>query len=245
MRTYGSPPYRIAVLHGGPGAAGSAAGLARGIATFASVLEPFQCADSIRGQITELRDQLVTHAAPPLVIAGWSWGAMLACLFATEHPPMVAKLILVAVPPFDEENAARITPERLRRLSESERRSVAALPLLEVARLFERIDSFDAVPHDPDEIHADATIHDRVWGEAAELRRSGDLLRIAAAITCPVTIFHGDSDPHPLDGARLVASTIRNAKLVTLERCGHTPWIERHARDPFFRALRAETESAL
>ena len=49
-------------------------GLGRG------VLEPIQTADSLEGQIEELKKVLETSAAPPVVLAGYSWGAWLGWL---------------------------------------------------------------------------------------------------------------------------------------------------------------------
>ena len=42
LRTYGMPPFDVAVLHGGPGTAGGMAPLARELALRHGVLEPLQ-----------------------------------------------------------------------------------------------------------------------------------------------------------------------------------------------------------
>ena len=42
VRVHGKKPYRAAVVHGGPGAIGSAAGLAKGLAEYCGVMEPLQ-----------------------------------------------------------------------------------------------------------------------------------------------------------------------------------------------------------
>ena len=55
VRTYGPSPCRAAVLHGGPGAIGSAAGLARGLAESCGVLEPLQSKYSVTEQVEELQ----------------------------------------------------------------------------------------------------------------------------------------------------------------------------------------------
>ena len=64
VRTYGPSPCRAAVLHGGPGAIGSAAGLARGLAESCGVLEPLQSKYSVTEQVEELHRQLTAY--------GWS-----------------------------------------------------------------------------------------------------------------------------------------------------------------------------
>src|SRR5207247_2078246 len=48
----------------------------------------------------------------------------------------------------------------------------------------------------------DAAVFQSVWGEAAELRRTGGLMELARRVSCPVTAIHGDWDPHPAAGVR-------------------------------------------
>jgi len=126
-RIYGKAPYRTAVLHGGPGASGSAAPLARELATGFGILEPLQTADSLDGQVTELHYQLTEHGDLPVNLIGWSWGAMLGFIFAARYPEAVRKLILVASAAFTEEYAEGITATRLGRLGKAARREVITL----------------------------------------------------------------------------------------------------------------------
>jgi pimeloyl-ACP methyl ester carboxylesterase len=73
------------------------------------------------------------------------------------------------------------------------------------------------------------------------MRKSGELLALASQITCPVVAIHGEYDPHPTDGVREPLSTaIDDFRLISLEKCGHKPWIERQAREAFYRILKAE-----
>ena len=57
-RKYGKAPYKIAVIHGGPGAGGEMAPIARELASSWGVLEPFQTVTSLEGQIEELKTVL-------------------------------------------------------------------------------------------------------------------------------------------------------------------------------------------
>lgn len=41
LRKYGSEPFTVAVIHGGPGAAGEMAPVAKEISAYRGVLEPF------------------------------------------------------------------------------------------------------------------------------------------------------------------------------------------------------------
>ena len=50
-RKYGTSPYQVAVIHGGPGAPGYMAPVARELSNKLGVLEPIQTCDTIQGQI--------------------------------------------------------------------------------------------------------------------------------------------------------------------------------------------------
>jgi pimeloyl-ACP methyl ester carboxylesterase len=100
-------------------------------------------------------------------------------------------------------------------------------------------DTFEVDPSVPTQSEFDKVIFERVWSEAAEMRRDGLLLRAAAKVSCPVVAIHGSYDPHPADG---VSEPLRRVlqtefRWVLLEKCGHEPWIERHARAEFFARL--------
>ena len=82
LRTYGQPPFTVAVLHGGPGAPGSMAPVARKLAANWGVLEPLQTATSLAGQIEELRTVLRDYGHLPITLIGSSWGAMLGFMAA-------------------------------------------------------------------------------------------------------------------------------------------------------------------
>src|SRR2546426_5265244 len=54
FRKYGGDPFRVVVVHGGPGAAGSVAPMARKLGQTRGVLEPLQTATTLDGQVEEL-----------------------------------------------------------------------------------------------------------------------------------------------------------------------------------------------
>ncbi len=66
FRKYGDPPFRVAVVHGGPGAAGQLAPLAVELSKSISILEPLQAALSIEGQIKELYEVLESNSEHPV-----------------------------------------------------------------------------------------------------------------------------------------------------------------------------------
>jgi len=122
VRRYGQAPYQIAVLHGGPGAPGYMAPVARVLSRKAGIIEPLQTKDSLRGQIHELGCQLTADADPPAILIGSSWGAVLALFVAAEQPEMIAKLILIGCAVFDAESSSSIETRRMPRLNKENRR---------------------------------------------------------------------------------------------------------------------------
>jgi len=252
VNIYGHPPFLTAVLHGGPGAAGELAPVARTLGQRYGVVEALQTAQSIDGQVEELFKTLTSTGEPPMVLIGHSWGAWLGYIFASQHPQFVRKLILVGAGPFEEHFTSALSETRLSRMSEHERlefkelqKSMAGAAPYERRQKFARMgellskaDSYDLLPSKSEAIDYQPDIYEQVWPEAAVLRRSGDLLRMGEKIRCPVVAIHGDYDPHPADGVRTPLSKIlHDFRFVLLDRCGHTPWLERYAQQRFFEIL--------
>jgi pimeloyl-ACP methyl ester carboxylesterase len=258
VRTYGAAPFTVVVVHGGPGAPGTMAPVARELATDWGVVETLHAARSIEGQLAELRLAVTSVAQPPVAIVGHSWGAMLGYLFAAREPGLVSKLILVGSGVFEDRYAAGIDETRLSRMSEVARDEVRTLTaaLQDSARqdkgaifarlgeLFARADAYDPLPHAPADLAAQYEVFQHVWPEAQALRTGGTLVQVGRGIQCPVVAIHGDYDPHPVEGIQEpLAATLRGFRLILLSHCGHEPWIEREARDAFYRALYEELSS--
>ena len=255
LRKYGKPPYDVAVIHGGPGAAGEMAPVARQLASGSGVLEPLQTAASLEGQIKELKTVLEENGDLPVTLIGFSWGAWLSFIFAANYPAIVRKLILVGSGPYEEKYVAAIQEARWKRLSKEERTEVKFLmevldnpaaegrstALARLGALFSKADAHDPMMYEPEAIDYQADIFQSVWKDAARLRRSGELLELGKRIKCPVVAIHGDFDPHPAEGVRKPLSDIlKSFRFILLENCGHRPWIERQARDKFYRILKEE-----
>lgn len=227
--------------------------VARELAETAGVLEPIQTATSVDGQVDELASVLRAEAASPVTVVGFSWGAWLSGLVASRRPRPIENLVLVGCPPLSPAYASEITATRASRLSpprrDEFRRAIESLDGdgdLEAADAFETLasltretDAFDPIAADGDRITPDVERFASVWDEAAAMRESGELLAAFEAIRCPVSVLHGDYDPHPAAG---VTEPLDRAgvdyRFELLEDCGHEPWRERRARKPFFDALR-------
>jgi len=261
LRIYGRPPYSVVVVHGGPGARGEMAPVARKLAPGRGVLEPLQTATSIQGEVEELRTVLERAGDLPAALVGFSWGAWLCFILAACYPEMVRKLILVGSGPFEEIYAAGIAETRLGRLNLEERAEVESIArtregyedvgaeekdeaLARMGALFSKADAYDPVSIESEVVDVRYDVFQAVWKEAAELRRSGGLLELGEKIECPVVAIHGDSDPHPAAGVeRPLSNLLKSFRFILLEKCGHRPWTERWARDTFYEILDEELET--
>jgi len=232
--------------------------VARRLAARRGVLEPLQTARSIDGQIEELRTVLSRHAEIPAVLIGFSWGAWLSLLLASRHAELVRKLILISSGPLTESHAAQLRTARLQRLNESERlefeAAVAALEhssdrdcdasLARLGQLASKADNYAPLAEsERPAVHLSGDIYREVWAQAAELRRTGELLKRARQVRCPVVAIQGDYDPAPAHGvSEPLSAVLPDFRVVRLEKCGHIPWLERHAREEFHRVLLSEIE---
>jgi pimeloyl-ACP methyl ester carboxylesterase len=253
LRTYGKAPFNIAVIHGGPGAPGEMAPVARELSKNFGILEPLQTADSIDDQISELKSVLEKSGDPPVTLVGFSWGAWLSCIFAARNPSMVKKLILVSSGPFEDKYAALIMSSRLNHLNDGEKEEVLSLSsafnsggmnndnFTRFGVLMDKADSFDSLPHSSDVLPCNPDIYQKVWVEASQLRSGGELLNLGKKIRCPVVAIHGDYDPHPATGVQEPLSRVlQDFHFILLKNCGHHPWFEREAKEQFYDTLRRE-----
>lgn len=243
------------MIHGGPGAAGEMSLVAETLAHNRGILEPLQTAESINGQAEELKTVLEKYSKLPATLIGYSWGAWLSVILAAQYPALVNKLILVSSGPFAAAGALPIQNTRLARLSAQEKEEIKVLEarltdpaekninavFARFGALFSKADSYDPWPEAPGGIILNGGIYNKVWPEAAALRKSGKLLSLAQQVMCPVVALHGDHDPHPAAGVQKPLSTIfKDFKFHLLEHCGHKPWQEKQARDKFFAILQDE-----
>ena len=225
---------------------------ANGLKDEFGVLEPLQSSGSVRGQVGELYNQLLSHE-PPYTLIGHSWGAWLAWIFAAEHPEIVSHIILVGSGPFDEKYASGMMDARLNNLDAGDRQEAQELLTIMKAReltqaefasfgrLMSKSDAYCQAPplFEEDPLPPEPHVYESVWPEAAELRRSGKLLDLADKIKCKITFIHGTHDPHPYRGIKDVLKERGvDFGFILLDRCGHTPWKEQYAAEDFFAILK-------
>lgn len=242
---------RVLLLHGGPGAPGTLSTLRRALAD-ERVEEPLQR----RGARTveeHVRDLDAVVGDGPVALVGHSWGAMLGLAYAARHPAKVERLVLVGCGTFDEEaraelvrrREARLTDGLRERLREIEQR-IDAEPgradalYAELGALFVGIDGHDPAAADLGGLPCDREGARATWEDMVRLQREGVYPAAFAAIEAPVVMLHGEDDPHP--GALIrdgLAPLLKDFRYRSFARCGHYPWLERHAKDDFLAALRA------
>jgi pimeloyl-ACP methyl ester carboxylesterase len=257
VRSYGSVGPWVVVVHGGPGAVGEAAPIARGLADAFRALEPWQRGSgaeplTVARHVADLQEVTASHCsgARPAVV-GESWGAMLALAFAAAHPESAGPLVLIGCGTFDAASRALFQANLETRLTADLRRRLDALPeqfpntgerLKKQFELLEPLFHFDAPPADPPDPAVptfDARAHTETWDDMVRLQQAGVYPAEFAAIRSPVLMLHGAHDPHPGDMIRAsLAPFLPQLEYCELARCGHQPWRERAAREEFFVLLR-------
>lgn len=178
-------------------------------------------------------------------IVGYSWGALLAMLYASQATrraefPRPGALVLIDPAPISRHYRGQFEREFARRQSAAdvERMRVE----LAESRLRDRdIDAYrqrnfelsvagyfaDArSAQDLTPFRVSARVQQSVWDSLDDFDLAAD--GTLASIGLPTLLVHGRQDPIPLASSR-DAARIMNAELVVLEDCGHVPYVEQPA----------------
>ena len=249
VRLYGKAPYKIVLIHGGPGAIGSLKGYAQELNELSriGVIEAIQSKYSIAELIEELYDQIKDNCSERVSLAGHSWGAWLAALFAEKYPELVEHVILIGSGPLEDKYISDIGARRLQNLSEED--SVIFQRLVngratdedmeKIPNIIEKADNYcleNREKHKADK--SDSEMYNKVWDEAAKLRTSGELLESFQNIKCKICLIQGEFDPHPVNGVAIpLQENGVPCETYILEKCGHSPFMEKYAKDEFYKIL--------
>ena len=254
-RTYGSSGPWAILLHGGPGAAGYLAPVARELAGSFRVIEPFQRRGSAEKPVTivdhieNLRELIAAQCGQERpALAGHSWGAMLGLCYAARYTDTVCGVVLVGNGTFDPASRQRLEEIRKERMGPEMRRRISELPrtvadpdkrLALLGKWMKQIDSVDLIDEVMPEVCFDALGHDQIWADMIRLQRQGVYPEAFRKISCPAVMLHGAEDPHP---GRMIYENLRQyihqLEYLEFARCGHYPWLEMAAREEFYTVLK-------
>lgn len=253
VRHHGRAGPLVLVLHGGPAAVGDVAPLAKGISESFRAAEPWQRGSeevplTVARHVADLHE-LATDLGgdAPAAIVGHSWGAMLALCYAAAHPGKAGPIALVGCGTFEQAGRSQMQAtidgrmdddlrDRIRRASANATDPVDQF--MQIFKLTRHIFDYDPIRPYPDREESepfDLKAHNETWGDMQKLQDDGTYPGAFAAIESPVLMLHGQYDPHP---GKMIRDSLRShlpqLEYREYERCGHSPWIERSAREPFF-----------
>ena len=171
-----------------------------------------------------------------LTLAGYSWGGLLALLYAVSHPGRVGRLALVSPAPawraareqfegaFARRNLDPAFQEARRQLRES------GLRERDPAAFQQRIFELSVAPYFFDPARARELTPFRVTGRTQQevWQSLGDFdlrPRLPELRGIPALVIHGEEDPIPIEAARTAAGLI-GAEFHALPHCGHVPYVE-------------------
>jgi len=176
----------------------------------------------------------------PATLLGFSWGALLALLFALENPEPVARLALVGPGPAWPEARARYEAEFERRQAAPSIASARA----ELSRSGLRERDPDAFWRRAFELSVAGYFKDaaraknltpfrlssRAQQAVQESLKGADLRARLHEIQVPALILHGRHDPVPLESSETLARLMPAARLVVFEDSGHALYAEETER---------------
>lgn len=182
VRLYGEEPYKVVLVHGGPGAIGSLKGFAEELSELSKV-------------------------------------------------GIVSAIGVRRFKNLSEEDSAVF--KRLNR-NEAKDEDMKRIP-----QILEKSDNYcleNKEKHRADK--TDSDMHNRVWGEAAKLRTSGELLKCFRNIKSRLYLIQGEYDPHPVNGVTIpLQENGVQCGIYILEKCGHSPFMEKYAKDKFYNII--------
>jgi proline iminopeptidase len=173
-----------------------------------------------------------------LTLAGYSWGGLLAMLYALDHPARVERLALVSPAPSwreaRERFEARFGKRNLDPAFQEARRELRESGLRErdPDAFQRRIFELSVAPyfHDPARardltpFRVTGRTQQEVWASLGDFDLRGRLPRLRGI---PSLILQGENDPIPIEAARTTAELI-GAAFHPVTRCGHVPYVEAH-----------------
>jgi pimeloyl-ACP methyl ester carboxylesterase len=253
-RQWGTAGPKVVLLHGGPGAPGYLAPVARRLGTSFQVIEPFQRKGTVASPLTVAchaadLDAVIERYSPDEkpVLVGHSWGAMLALAWAAGHPDRAASLVLIGCGTFDIASREQMKAVRRQRMSrhvfQSMQERIDAMDdpderLKLQGKLMMQVDSYRLGHVDDEVVFYDALGHEQTWRDMLRLQDEGVYPAAFKSIRIPVLMLHGSEDPHP--GAMIrdsLKTVLGQMEFTQWDHCGHYPWLEKAAHEAFYTRL--------
>jgi proline iminopeptidase len=245
------------VLHGGPGAHHDYLrpgfdGLARGRELIyydqrggGQSAVPREVPVGWTEQVADLEALRESWRLERMTVVGYSWGGLLALLYAVGQPGRIGRLVLVSPAPawraaregFEQTFATR----NLDPAFQEERKQLRESGLRErdPAAFQQRIFELSVAPYFYDPARARDLTPFRVTGRTQQEVWSSlgdyDLRpRLPSLRGIPSLVLHGENDVIPVEASRAAAELL-GAELHTIPHCGHVPYVE--AYDEFVRVV--------
>jgi proline iminopeptidase len=197
-----------------------------------------------REHVADLEELRRQWGLEQLTLIGYSWGGLLAQLYATEYPQRISRLALVSPAPAWREMRLeferRFAERNLAPGIQQQRAELRASGLREQnpAEYAQRMFELSVAPYFYDPARARDLTPFRVTGRTQQEVWSSlgnyDLRPALAGLDLPAIVLQGEDDPIPLEATRTVARLLK-AELHPLPHCGHVPYIE--AEGKFVRLL--------
>lgn len=176
--------------------------------------------------ITQLVDDLMKALSGPLILCGWSQGAMLAMLAATRFPEQVEKLILIgATPNFMKRNdwPGGVPLNMIDKLGSG----IRVDPVSALRRFITIFNQNDTNAREVARKLSDVSSAPAASLEAGlDLLKHTDLRPIMHDIRQPTLLLHGARDTlMPLSAAEWLQKHIQKAQLAVLPGASHAPFL--------------------
>jgi proline iminopeptidase len=183
---------------------------------------------SWQDHVADLEALRQERALGPLTLVGYSWGGLLALLYALERPAAVARLALCSP-------AAPVHSYRAE--MQATLRARSRRPEAERLRGFPRaVAGYFADPRRASEL-TPFRVESRAERSVLASLGNYDLRPRLGEIDVPLLVLHGTEDPIPLQYSEELARLAPRGRLVALPGCGHVPYVE--CPDRFFPPLQA------
>jgi proline iminopeptidase len=188
-----------------------------------------------KDQVADLEELRIQWGLARLTLAGYSWGGLLALLYAVEHPDRVERLALISPAPAwreaRQEFERRFQQRNLDPTLQSKRQALreSGLRDRDPAAYARRTFELSVAPYffNPDRaqdltpFRVTGRTQQEVWASLGDF----DLRPALSRLSIPALLLQGQDDVIPQESAQTIAELL-GSDLHLLPRCGHVPYVE-------------------